>query len=335
LLFVGGFQHTPNVDAMEFFLDDVLPRILTRLPEIVVHIVGSNLPVSLQQRSGPNVRIHGHLPDIRPLYAQVRVALAPLRYGAGVKGKINQSMAHGVPVVATTIAGEGMYLVPNQDVLLADTAAEFADAVVRLHEDEVLWQTLARGGQENVTRHFSFAAVERELVKAIGPELWSGQGVKRPLPRRPAAPYTMGTKVVFGQLGNAGNYAREGWALPESGSCWLLDGKASLDFFLPPGSRPRQVKARVFPYLAPPLLKQQRLRLAINGSFVPGETIMEGRAEPRSVSWDLEPGQVSGGHLMLTFICPDATSPLQLGRSADGRKLSFAFLELTVLSQTG
>src|SRR3546814_1900450 len=79
-----------------------------------------------------------------------RVAVAPLRYGAGVKGKVNLSMAHGQPVVSTPCAVEGMHLRDGHDVLVADDAAAFADAVVRLHEDEALWTTLSRNGLDNV-----------------------------------------------------------------------------------------------------------------------------------------------------------------------------------------
>ena len=95
-----------------------------------------------------------------------RVSIAPLRYGAGVKGKVNQAMAHGLPVVATTAAVEGMHLRDGEDVLVADDAAAFADSVLRLHGDEALWARLSANGRDNVARHFSLdaaRAVVREL----------------------------------------------------------------------------------------------------------------------------------------------------------------------------
>jgi glycosyltransferase involved in cell wall biosynthesis len=95
-----------------------------------------------------------------------RIALAPLRYGAGVKGKVNLSMAHGQPVVATACAVEGMHLRDGQDVLVADDAAAFADAIVRLHEDEALWDAPARCGLRNVERHFSLDAA-RPVVRRV------------------------------------------------------------------------------------------------------------------------------------------------------------------------
>ena len=92
--------------------------------------------------------------------------MAPLRYGAGVKGKVNLSMAHGQPVVATTTAVEGMHLADGVDVLVADDPQGFADAVVRLYQDEALWTALSRNGLDNVARHFSMQAA-REVVDQV------------------------------------------------------------------------------------------------------------------------------------------------------------------------
>jgi glycosyltransferase involved in cell wall biosynthesis len=114
----------------------------------------------------PGVVVHGHVPDIGPYMDGCRIGLAPLRYGAGVKGKVNLSMAHGQPVVATSCAVEGMHLEPGRDVLVADDAQGFADAVVALHEDAALWNTLAQNGLRNVAEHFSLDAA-RETVRRV------------------------------------------------------------------------------------------------------------------------------------------------------------------------
>jgi len=95
-----------------------------------------------------------------------RIAVAPLRYGAGVKGKVNLSMAHGQPVVATSCAVEGMHLRDGEDVLVADEAATFADAIVRLYTDEALWTRLRDAGLLNVERHFSLDAA-RDVVRKV------------------------------------------------------------------------------------------------------------------------------------------------------------------------
>ncbi|MFC3714964.1 glycosyltransferase [Luteimonas soli] len=167
LVFVGGFRHPPNVDAVRWFAEAVFPQVRARLPGIAFHCIGGDVPESISALDGrEGITIHGHVPDIAPYMDGCRVAVAPLRYGAGVKGKVNLSMAHGQPVVSTSCAVEGMYLHDGHDVLVADDAAAFADAIVRLHEDEALWTTLSRNGLENVARHFSLDAA-RDTVRRV------------------------------------------------------------------------------------------------------------------------------------------------------------------------
>ena len=167
LLFVGGFRHPPNVDAVLWFARHVFPRIRAARPSLEFHCVGGDVPNEIAQLADiPGVRIHGHVRDLQPLLESTRVSIAPLRYGAGVKGKVNQAMAHGLPVVATTCAVEGMHLRDGEDVLVADDADAFADAVLRLHDDGALWARLAANGRANVTRHFSLDAA-RAVVRDL------------------------------------------------------------------------------------------------------------------------------------------------------------------------
>lgn len=334
LMFVGGFQHPPNVDAMLYFLNDILPLIRRTLPTLPVHIVGSNMPDPLRKIAAENVHMHGFVPDLSALYEQVRLTVAPLRYGAGVKGKVNQSMAHGVPVVATSPATEGMHLCHERDVLVADDATTFAAAVVRLHEDEQLWQRIASGGRQNVEGHFSFAAVERELLTALPKELFQRKGVRQPLPRRPAPDYLTGQTLFFGPAGNAQPYQREGWATPEGDSCWITGSTASLDFRLKAGDVPRKLRARVHPFLAPPRISQQRVQLLVGNQSTPREAVVTSFADgPTELVWDLPEihrNTNSFAYLTVTFRCPDAMAPSELGISPDLRKLSVAFLELSL-----
>ncbi len=167
LVFVGGFRHPPNTDAVLWFVTAVFPRIRDRLPEVRFHCIGGQVPAAIQALAQqPGVVIHGHVPDIGPYMAGCRVAVAPLRFGAGVKGKVNLSMAHGQPVVATPCAAEGMHLVDGQDVLIAEAADAFADAVVRLYSDAALWQRLSAQGLDSVARHFSLDAA-RDTVRRV------------------------------------------------------------------------------------------------------------------------------------------------------------------------
>jgi len=169
LVFVGGFRHPPNLDAMEWFIGDVFPHVRAALPQVRLHCIGAGAPDTLLALAAnqPGVVMHGFVEDIVPYMDGARIAIAPLRFGAGVKGKINLSMAHGQPVVGTTCAVEGMHLRAGQDVLVADDAAGFADAVVRLYQDPVLWQQLAAAGLANVAEHFSLDAASATVQRVF------------------------------------------------------------------------------------------------------------------------------------------------------------------------
>lgn len=131
-------------------------------------VIGAEPPAEVRALAGDAVRILGHVPDVTPFFDCCRLSLAPLRYGAGVKGKINQSLAHGLPVVATTQAVEGMFLEDGRSVLVADTPADFAAAVLRLYRDPELWERLSDGGLAVMEAHFGFAAAHRALVDVVG-----------------------------------------------------------------------------------------------------------------------------------------------------------------------
>ncbi|MFZ1220034.1 MAG: glycosyltransferase [Chthoniobacterales bacterium] len=162
-LFIGGFEHTPNVDAMLWFVSQIMPRIRARLPGVRLHMIGSKMPEAVRALASDDVLAHGYVENVDSFFESCLLSVAPLRWGAGVKGKINQSMSFGVPVVSTTIGVEGMHLTHGENVLVADTAPDFADEVVRLHGDARLWERLSKNGIENVEEYFSLAAARHNL----------------------------------------------------------------------------------------------------------------------------------------------------------------------------
>jgi len=155
LVFIGGFQHPPNTDAVLWYAEEVLPHVRARLPGVKTYVIGSRTTASIEALACDDLVILGYVPDIAPYLASCRVSISPLRYGAGVKGKINTAMSHGLPVVATTASIEAMHLRDGEDVVVADAPEAFADAIARVHEDRALWQRLSAGGRANVARHFS------------------------------------------------------------------------------------------------------------------------------------------------------------------------------------
>lgn len=171
LLFVGGHRHPPNTDAVWWLLRDIFPRIRHRIPEVRLHLAGPDMPdeLRLAAEASDGIVVHGHVRDLGPLLRGCRVAVAPLRFGAGVKGKINLSMAHGQPVVTTSCGAEGMHLRPGIDVVVADDAEAFAAATAQLYQDAACWQAIADNGCENVRRHFSFDAARAALRRTFAP----------------------------------------------------------------------------------------------------------------------------------------------------------------------
>jgi GT2 family glycosyltransferase len=166
-LFIGGFQHTPNIDAVIFFLEKIYPLVRERLSDAKFYIIGDKAPPEVVALATDNVIVTGLQPDIRPFFESVKLSVAPLRYGAGIKGKVNLSMGFGVPVVATALAVEGLPLKDREDILIADEPEDFARAVVELYKSEELWNRLSENGIKKTKAHYSVPAVRKHLNRLL------------------------------------------------------------------------------------------------------------------------------------------------------------------------
>jgi len=164
LLFVGGFSHEPNVDAMLFFLQQVLPLIREMKPNVHLNIVGANPPDSIRRLAGQKVSITGFVSDLRPYLDSAAVSIAPLRFGAGMKGKVGEALAAGLPLVTTSIGAQGMPLVSGRDCMIFDQPQEFASAVVQVLSNADLWRTLSENGRKFMQENFAFEAVHNKLL---------------------------------------------------------------------------------------------------------------------------------------------------------------------------
>ncbi len=167
IVFVGGFRHPPNVDAIVWFCDEIWPLIRPQLPGAKLSIIGSNIVSDVENLARADVEILGFVENLQPVFARARLSVAPLRYGAGQKGKVVTSLGFGVPCVATPIAAEGLSLGHECGVLVEEEPAAFADAVVRIYQDPDLWQRLSDGGLELVEREFSLNTNRIKLVELL------------------------------------------------------------------------------------------------------------------------------------------------------------------------
>lgn len=167
LVFVGGFGHPPNVDAMRWFVREILPRIRESQPDIPLLIVGSNPPDEVKALAGPGIEVTGFVPETGPFLDAARVSVAPLRYGAGMKGKVGEALGRGIPVVTTSIGAEGMGLVDGEHVLVADAPQAFAEQVLRLYRDAELWERLSAAGRALLDRRYGPEAAGRALSDVV------------------------------------------------------------------------------------------------------------------------------------------------------------------------
>ena len=162
-LFIGGFQHRPNIDAVLFFVEEIYPLVRDRLPDTKFYIIGDKAPPEIVALASDRIIVAGLQRNVRSFFDSVRLSVAPLRFGAGIKGKINQSMAFGVPVVATSIAVEGMNLADHEHVLVADEPQDFARALIELYESEELWKRLSQNGISKTQELYSTDAAREKL----------------------------------------------------------------------------------------------------------------------------------------------------------------------------
>ena len=167
ILFVGSFPHPPNRDAAHWLVEEILPLVHREDPDIPTYIAGSYPTDDICALASDTVEVLGWVPDLAELYERVRLSVAPLRYGAGVKGKVGQSLAFGLPVVSTKLGAEGMGLSHEHDVLVGDTAETLAAEIDRLYHDAELWARLAANGRQTITRRSSPSATRCMLTTIL------------------------------------------------------------------------------------------------------------------------------------------------------------------------
>lgn len=165
LMFLGSYGHAPNVDAIHWFSDCIFPQVYSRL-KIPFYIAGSNMPKDLIQSDREGIKVLGTLTDseLEEMYNSVKMIVVPLRYGAGIKGKVIEAMYHGIPTVTTPIGIEG---IPNEGdaVKVADSEEEFAEAVIALYQSEEQLAKMSVLGQNIIRKHYSREAAWRNIAE--------------------------------------------------------------------------------------------------------------------------------------------------------------------------
>jgi glycosyltransferase involved in cell wall biosynthesis len=167
LVFIGNFLHRPNDDAVHYFMHEIYPLVQEAIPGVKLFIIGPSAPPAIAAYGSEDVTVTGYVPDVTPIFHSCRVFIAPLRFGAGMKGKIGQALSYGLPVVTTRIGAEGMGLENGSEALIADGAREFAEALISVYNDAASWQRLSDHGYSHIARYFTPQVVEAKIHQAI------------------------------------------------------------------------------------------------------------------------------------------------------------------------
>ncbi|MGB6231517.1 MAG: glycosyltransferase, partial [Litorimonas sp.] len=171
IAFIGGYRHPPNIDAVDWLVGEIWPEMRKTLPGVRLHICGSAMPDRFADYASEDVLIRGFIPDLDELLSGLRMTIAPLRFGAGLKGKVASSIGAGVPCIGTSIAFEGM-AEEGLDVirLEAETPKRFAELAGQVYHDEALWTTISEAGVTYHNDNYAYRTVlktYRDMLESI------------------------------------------------------------------------------------------------------------------------------------------------------------------------
>ncbi len=166
ILFIGGYNHTPNVDGVKWLCQEIMPLVWQKHPDLNVTLLGSNPSDEVKSLESDRVTVTGYIEDVSPYFLSHKLFVSPLRYGAGMKGKIGQSLEYSLPIVSTKIGTEGMNLIPEQNVLEANNTQDFAQQILRLYNDANLWQKLFLNSHQAIAP-FSPVQIKKQLSAVI------------------------------------------------------------------------------------------------------------------------------------------------------------------------
>lgn len=173
LVFTGNMNYAPNVDAARFFHDEIFPLVRAEIPDVKWNIVGADpAPEILAFQSDPAITVTGRVPDLRDYMNKAEVAIDPLRVGAGLQNKVLEGMSTGLPMVITSVANEGIRALDGENILIADSPADFACQIVRLLSDASLRRQLGSEARQFIIENWSwekhFSDLEAMYMQMLG-----------------------------------------------------------------------------------------------------------------------------------------------------------------------
>lgn len=171
LVFIGNYNHTPNEDAVFYFVENVFPIIKARIPDIRLYLIGSHMRENMKALESESIKAVGWVEEVEPELVKRRVMVSYLRYGAGMKGKIGQAMSLGLPVVSTSIGAEGMGLKDGETVVVADDPDSFAERICEIYTDKKMWEKVSENSRNYIYSQYGTDAVGQRLKSFLDTDL--------------------------------------------------------------------------------------------------------------------------------------------------------------------
>jgi glycosyltransferase involved in cell wall biosynthesis len=169
IAFLGGFGHSPNLEAVVWFIQKVMPLLESTLPEVRFLVCGSNVPPQLFElaKKSKNVAIEGWVADVADVYNSCRIFLAPLQSGAGIKGKVIGALCHGLPCVLSPIAAEGISIGDGVHAAVANTPEQWATRITQLYTNEKLWINMSSNALEFAKSTYSMEKGVQDMQSSL------------------------------------------------------------------------------------------------------------------------------------------------------------------------
>ena len=166
LLFVGSFRHDPNSDAVKYLKEDIMPLVWKVIPDLKVNIIGSYITKEIEALASDKFKLLGFVDDLNAVINTTKLFVAPLRFGAGIKGKIGQSLEHSLPLVTTNVGAEGFDFGNQKQIMIANNAEAIAQKVIDLYTNKILWEE-ASNSCKTILEPFSLKITENQVLQII------------------------------------------------------------------------------------------------------------------------------------------------------------------------
>lgn len=166
LLFVGSFRHDPNSDAVKYLKENIMPLVWKDIPDLKVNIIGSYITEDIEALASDKFKLLGFVDDLNAVINTTKLFVAPLRFGAGIKGKIGQSLEHSLPLVTTNVGAEGFDFGEQTNVMVANNAEAIAQKVIDLYTNKILWEE-ASNSCKTILEPFSLKVTENQVLQII------------------------------------------------------------------------------------------------------------------------------------------------------------------------